>query len=58
MEKEMEKAKNMIGMVSKLRFEGEYFNGEKWNGKYKEYDSDGKLLFEGEYLNGERNEIA
>ena len=34
-----------------LKFEGEYFNGER-NGKGKEYYSDGKLRFEGEYLNG------
>ena len=29
MEKEMEKEKNMIMMVSKLRFEGEYLNGKR-----------------------------
>ena len=34
----------------KLRFEGEYLNGQK-NGKGKEYDYDGTLRFEGEYLN-------
>ena len=32
------------------KFEGEYFNGEKWNGKGREYYYDGKLKFEGEYL--------
>ena len=38
----------------KLKFEGEYLNGER-NGKGKEYNAyDGKLRFEGEYLNGER----
>ena len=36
----------------KLRFEGEYLNGN-WNGKGKEYYDD-KLVFEGEYLNGNR----
>ena len=30
MEKEMEKEKNII---SKLKFEGEYLNGKRWNGK-------------------------
>ena len=37
----------------KLKFEGEYLNGER-NGKGKEYEF-GELKFEGEYLNGERN---
>ena len=35
----------------KLRFEGEYLNGEK-NGKGKEYDINGNLIFEGEYFDG------
>ena len=35
-------------------FEGEYLNGDKWNGKRKEYYN-GKLRFEGEYSNGKRN---
>ena len=39
----------------KLKFEGEYINGEK-NGKGIEYDISSKtILFEGEYLNGKRN---
>ena len=37
-----------------LIFEGEYLNGERWNGKGKEYFND-KLDFEGEYLNGKRS---
>ena len=37
----------------KIRFEGEYLNGER-NGKGKEYDWYGNLVFEGEYLNGNR----
>ena len=37
----------------KLKFEGEYLNGER-NGKGKEYEY-GNCIFEGEYLNGERN---
>ena len=44
-------------------FEGEYFNGKKWNGKGRgyeytdlyEYDYISSLIFEGEYLNGEKN---
>ena len=37
-----------------LKFEGEYFNGER-NGKGKRYDYENKeVLFEGEYLNGEK----
>ena len=36
-----------------LMFEGEYLNGERFNGKGKEYFSyPDKLLFEGEYYNG------
>ena len=52
--------KNGIGNIKeyyyngKLKFEGEYLNGER-NGKGKEYYKYGKLIFEGEYLNGERN---
>ena len=38
----------------KLKFEGEYLNGERRKGK--EYNSDGKLMYEGEYINGKRNE--
>ena len=34
-------------------FEGEYLNGERWNGK--EYNGYGKLIFEGDYLNQKRN---
>ena len=37
----------------KLKFEGEYLNGER-NGIGKEYKND-KLKYEGEYLNGKRN---
>ena len=37
----------------KLRFEGEYLNGQK-NRKCKEY-TNGNLIFEGEYVNGEKN---
>ena len=41
----------------KLKFEGEYLDGEKWNGKAKEYDHLGQLEFEVEYLKGERKEL-
>ena len=37
----------------KIKFEGEYVNGER-HGEGKEY-LDGKLIFEGEYLDRERN---
>ena len=37
-----------------LMFEGEYLNGQKWNGKIKKYNKYGEIIFEGEYLNGER----
>ena len=37
----------------KLKFEGEYINGER-NGKGKEYYFDGNFVFEGEYINGKR----
>ena len=38
--------------MGRLKFEGEYLNGER-NGKGKEYYK-GKLLFEGEYLNDKK----
>ena len=34
-------------------YEGEYLNGQRWNGKGKEYYN-GKLRFGGDYLNGKR----
>ena len=38
---------------SKLIFAGEYLNGKRWNGQFKEYDDiTGKLILECEYLNG------
>ena len=37
-----------------LKFEGDYLNGERWNGKGKEFLDNGKLIFDGEYLNGKR----
>ena len=37
----------------KLIFQGEYLDGKKWKGKFKEYDNDTKnLVFECEYLYG------
>ena len=33
---------------------GEYLNGERWNGKGKEYYDNCYLKFEGEYLNLKR----
>ena len=35
-------------------FEGEYLNGQRWNGKGKEFDNHGEVKYEGEYLNGKR----
>ena len=44
---------------SYLEFEGEFFNGKKWNVKGAECDSwKHKLRFIGEYLNGKRNGIG
>ena len=37
-----------------LIFEGEYFNGERYNGKGKKFDFDGNIIFEGEYFNGKK----
>ena len=34
-------------------FEGEYLNGERWNGKGQEYE-DERFIFDGEYLNGKK----
>ena len=42
--------KGKIYIYDKLIFEGEYFNGKRWEGKGKEYNY-GKLVFEGGYLN-------
>ena len=38
----------------KLKFEGEYLNGNR-NGMGKEFYDNGKLEYRGDYLNGERN---
>ena len=39
-----------------LKFEGEYLNDKRWNGKYIEYDfGDCQILNEGEYLSGKKN---
>ena len=44
--KEYDKNKQLV-------FDGEYFEGKRWNGKIRKIDKDGKLIFEGEYLNGQ-----
>ena len=36
----------------KFYFNGKYLNGERWNGKIKEYYKNNSLKFEGEYING------
>ena len=38
----------------KIKFEGEYFNGER-NGKGKEYNYDENFIYEGEYSNRDKN---
>ena len=45
--------KEYYGYNNDLIFEGEFLNGERWNGKGKEY-VEGKLKFEGKYLNGKK----
>ena len=39
-----------------LRFEGEYLNGKRWNGKFILITYYGKPIFEGELINGEKKE--
>jgi len=50
------KVKEYDNIYGKLRFEGEYLNGQR-NGKGKEFDVNGKLIYEGEYLNDRRKKI-
>ena len=54
MEKKHGKGKEFIYEYFKgeIIFEGVYLNGEKWNGKEKEYDLEGNLLSERCILNG------
>ena len=52
MEKKNGKGKDYYD-IDKLKFEGEYLNGER-NGKGKEYYNDGELEFVGEYLKGKK----
>ena len=40
-------------MNGSLKFEGEYLNGELWNGKGKEKYA-GEIIYNGEYENGKR----
>ena len=49
----LEKEKNIFNEVE-LIFQGEYKNGQRWNGKGKEYDKKSGLIFQGEYKNGQR----
>ena len=46
----MEKEKKLNG---EIKFEGEYLDGKRWNGKGKEYEFC-KLVFDGEYIKGEK----
>ena len=38
-----------------MLFDDDYLNGNYWNGKFKEYHSNGYLKFEGQYINAELN---
>ena len=45
---------------NKLKFNGEYLNGNRWNGKYYNIDGNiefefGTLIYEGEYLYNMKN---
>ena len=46
------KGKEYNNYNGKLKFEGEYLNGER-HGKGKEYKN-GQVIFEGDYLNGKK----
>ena len=46
------KCKEYDYFTGNLIFEGEYLNGDKWNGKIKEYNDTGELLSERDYING------
>ena len=35
-------------------FDGEYYNGQRWNGKGKEFNEEGEIIFEGKYKNGKK----
>ena len=48
------RAKDYDYFNNEIIFEGEYLNGEKWNGKAKDYDNHHEIIFEGVYLNGKR----
>ena len=58
--KEFQSLKEKEEENKKIKFEGEYLEGNSWNGKYKEYyDVDNHILkFEGEYINGKLNGIG
>ena len=50
----MENKNNRKKVDKRLKFVGEYKDGEIYNGKGEEYNYFGKLIFEGEYKNGKR----
>ena len=52
----MEWKRKRISKNGELEFEGEYLNGNRWNGKGKEYNDNGELIFEGKYINGKKIE--
>ena len=43
--------------MNELIFEGEYLNGQRWNGKRKEYNYVGKIIFESEYIDGKEIKV-
>ena len=53
----MEWKRKRIWYKRSIIFEGEYLNGERWNGYGVEYDDNDKekLIFVGEYINGKQN---
>ena len=41
-------------MNDKLIFEGEYLNGQKWNGKGNIYSTNNNLMYKEEYIKGQK----
>ena len=51
----MEKDIKEYFLNSKIKFEGEYLNGKKWNGEAKEYYEHHQLKIERVYINGSQS---
>ena len=41
-------------MVGEYKYEGEFKNGKKWNGKFNKLNSEGRLCIKGEYKKGKK----